>query len=218
MFAAAESGPVPPDDSGTFILTFAGRQFGTEKFAIHSFPDRIDAEAEIQLRVEQDGKSLDYHLASKLVLDSQLRPLTYTWSQKGSQPSSLQVDFRTRPAKSRFRAEGGPEDDRDFDLPKDVAILDDNVFHHLELIAGRYNRAAGGAQTFQAFVPHEGLPLALTVTDVGAESVDIAGQTMSLRHLVVSDQRAHIDLWVDEQQRLQRVSIPEAQLEAVRKK
>lgn len=218
MVPTAESGTVPPDDRGTFVLTFAGREFGTEKFEIHSFPDRIEAEAEIQLRVEQDGKSLDYHLTSKLVLDSQLRPLTYRWSQKGSHPSSLQVDFRTHPAKSRFRAEGGSEDERDFDLPKDVAILDDNVFHHLQLIVGRYNEAAGGPQSFPAFVPHEGLPLVLTVNDLGSESVNIEGRAAPLKHWVVSDERAHIDLWVDEQRRVQRVSIPAAQLEAVRKK
>jgi len=42
--------------------------------------------------------------------------------------------------------------------------------------------------------------------------------TLDLHHLVVTSELAHVNLWVDEQQHVLRVRIPEAQFEAVRKK
>lgn len=216
--AALASSPTPLDDSGIFVLSFAGRPLGTEKFSIRSTADKIEAQAEIQLHVEQDGKTFDFKTSPKLVLNSQFQPLTYSWNQKGSQESHLEVDFRDSPTKSRYRTVAGEDDNRDFDLPRDVVVLDDNVIHHYELVVGRYRLTAGGKQTFKAFIPQEALPGSLSVEEAGREAVDIQGRTETLGHLVVSTELARIDLWVDDQQHLQRASIPAAQLEAVRKK
>ncbi len=196
----------------------AGQPVGTETFDIRSLGDRVEAEAEIELRIERDGKVHEFKTFPKLVLNSALQPLTYSWSQKGSQSSQLEVDFRSSPAKTRYRTVAGEDDRRDFQLPKDVVVLDDNVVHHYQLAVYRYRRTAGGKQTFQVFVPQEAMPGPLEVEETGQESVEINARLETLRHLVVSAELARIDLWVDDQQRLQRVSIPAAQLEAVRKK
>jgi hypothetical protein len=196
----------------------AGQPVGTETFDIRSTGDRVEAEAEIELRIERDGKVHEFKTFPKLVLNSALQPLTYSWNQKGSQSSQLEVDFRSSPAKTRYRTVAGEDDRRDFELPKDVVVLDDNVVHHYQLAVYRYRRTAGGKQTFQVFVPQEAMPGPLEVQETGQESVEINARLETLRHLVVSAELARIDLWVDDQQRLQRVSIPAAQLEAVRKK
>jgi hypothetical protein len=196
----------------------AGQPVGTETFDIRSPGDRVEAEAEIELRIERDGKVHEFKTFPKLVLNSALQPLTYSWSQKGSQSSQLEVDFRSSPARTRYRTVAGEDDRRDFELPKDVVVLDDNVVHHYQLAVYRYRRTAGGKQTFQVFVPQEAMPGPLEVEETGQESVEINARLETLRHLVVSAELARIDLWVDDQQRLQRVSIPAAQLEAVRKK
>lgn len=196
----------------------AGQPVGTETFDIRSTGDRVEAEAEIELRIERDGKVHEFKTFPKLVLNSALQPLTYSWNQKGSQSSQLEVDFRSSPAKTRYRTVAGEDDRRDFELPKDVVVLDDNVVHHYQLAVYRYRGTAGGKQTFQVFVPQEAMPGPLEVEETGQESVEINARLETLRHLVVSAELARIDLWVDDQQRLQRVSIPAAQLEAVRKK
>jgi hypothetical protein len=144
--------------------------------------------------------------------------MTYSWSQKGSQSSQLEVDFRSSPAKVHYRTVAGEDDRRDFVLPKDVLVLDVNVVHHYQLAVYRYHRTAGGKQTFQVFVPQEALPGPLEVEEAGQESVEVNARLETLQHVVVSAELARIDLWVDDEQRLQRVSIPAAQLEAVRKK
>jgi hypothetical protein len=206
------------DDHGIFLLAVAGRPIGTEKFEIRSSADKVEAQAEINLRVEQSGKTLELKTFPNLVMGPQLNPLTYTWSQKGPQNSQLEVDFRSTPAKTRYKTVDGQEDNRDFALPKDIVILDDNVVHHYQLVVDRYRQTPGGKQTFRAFIPQEALPGDLSIEETGTEPVTVGGATVNLDHLVVTTENFRIDLWVDEQQRLQRISIPEAQLEAVRKK
>ena len=206
------------NDHGVFLLSVGGRPAGTETFDIRSTGDRVEAEAKIELRIEQEGKVLEFKSTPKLVLNSALQPLTYTWSQKGPQSSQLEVDFRSPPTKTRYRTVAGGDDHLDFELPKDVVVLDYNVIHHYQLLVDRYRRTAGGKQTFRAFVPQEAMPGSLEVEETGPESVEIEGRAQTLRHLLVTTELSRIDLWVDDQQRLWRISSPAAQLEVVRKR
>jgi hypothetical protein len=206
------------EDHGVFVVSVNGQPLGTETFDIRSRDDRVEAEAKINLRIEHDGKIEEFKTFPKLILNGSLEPMTYSWSQKGPQSSQLEVDFQSSPAKVHYRTVAGEDDRRDFVLPKDVLVLDVNVVHHYQLAVYRYHQTAGGKQTFQVFVPQEAMPGSLEVEEAGQESVEINAHSETLQHLVVAAELARIDLWVDAQQRLQRVSIPAAQLEAVRKK
>jgi hypothetical protein len=205
------------NDHGVFTISLAGQRIGTENFDIRSSDDRIEAKAAIQLRVTQNGKAVELKSFPDLVLSSQFEPLTYTWIQKGSQSSQLEVDFRKSPAKCRYRTLIGGEDNRDFDLPKDVVVLDDNVLHQYELVVNRLTPSGAGPQTFKAFIPQEAVPGVLTVEEIGFDSSETNAQPR-LRHLRVSTELTRIDLWVDQQRHLQRVAIPATQFEAVRKR
>jgi hypothetical protein len=206
------------DDEGVFVISLAGRPVGTERFKIHSSLGKVEAQGEIRLHLEQNGKTVGVQSFPDLVLNPQLRPVTYTWNQKGPQSSRLEVDFSGKLAKVRYKTVSGNEDNRDFALPPDVVVLDDNVVHHYQLIIARYQAMGGGKQTFPVFVPQEALPSLLTVEDMGNVATAIDGVTANLRHLVITTDVTHIDLWVDDQQHLERVSVPEAQLEAIRKR
>jgi hypothetical protein len=206
------------DDEGVFVISLAGGPVGSERFKIHSSLGKVEARGEIRLNLEKDGKTVGVQSFPDLVLDPQLRPVTYTWNQKGPQSSRLDVDFRGKLAKVRYETISGNEDNRDFALPPDVMVLDDNVVHHYQLIIARYQALGGGKQTFPVFVPQEALPSLLTVEDMGNAATGSAGVTANLRHLVITTDVTHVDLWVDDQQHLERVSVPEAQLEAIRKR
>jgi len=206
------------DDEGVFVISLAGRPVGTERFKIHSSLGKVEAQGEIRLHIEQNGKTVGVQSFPDLVLDPQLRPVTYTWNQKGPQSSRLEVDFSGKLARVRYKTISGDEDNRDFELPPDVVVLDDNVVHHYQLIIARYETMGGGKQTFRVFVPQEALPSLLTVEDMGNATTAIGGVTANLRHLVITTDVTHIDLWVDDQQHIERVSVPEAQLEAIRKR
>ncbi len=205
-------------DQGVFLLSLGGRTVGTEKFEIRSFADKVEARAQIQLHVEQNGKTYDLEDSPDLTLDSQLNPLTYSWTQKGSPAYHLTIDFRSSPAHIVGKPEHGPEDQREVALAQDVIVLDDNVIHHFQVVVDRYARTSGGKQTFKAFVPQEALPGELTVEDVGSDSASHEGEAANLRHLVITTDLARIEVWVDNHDRLQRVAIPDKQFEAIRAK
>jgi hypothetical protein len=206
------------NDHGIFLIYSGGKNIGTEKFEIRAGAKQVEAQAEIHLRVEEKGKSLDLRTLPNLILDPQMQPLTYDWSQKGPHSSEVSIDFRSSPVRTHYKTVNGGDDKRDFQLAKDVVVLDDNVIHHYQLLVDRYASTAGGKQTFNAFVPQEALPGVITVEPLGPEPVTVEGTTVSLRHLILSTELARIDLWVDDQSRLQMVSVPEAQFQAVRKK
>ncbi|HEV2349114.1 MAG TPA: hypothetical protein VG028_04625 [Terriglobia bacterium] len=223
MEAAQNPAPNPaapaPDDQGTYSISFNGHPIGTERFKIHSSANKIEAEAEIEIKVLQSSQTLDLKSAPRLVLNQQWEPQTYVVNQKGTPEFHLEVDFRKSPAQSRLRLSNAKADDkREFVLPKDVLIVDDNVVHHYQLLVDRFALKPEKQQSFNAYIPQEATPGILNVRDVGSEDVNFAGRHHPLRHLVVSTEIARVDLWVDEQLHLQRLLIPAAQLEAVRTK
>ncbi|MGH9453957.1 MAG: hypothetical protein ACRD2O_08310, partial [Terriglobia bacterium] len=78
-------------------------------------------------------------------------------------------------------------------------------------------KTAGGRQDFHAFIPQEALPGLITIQDMGEEPTVAHPKGPGLRHLLLITDRARIDIWVDQDHRIQRVTIPAAQFEAVRK-
>jgi len=217
----APGNPAPvraEDDEGVFEISVGGRPVGSESFKIHSSAGRVEARGEIRLNLEQNGKAMNVRSFPDLVLDSQLHPLTYTWSQQGPQSSRLEVDFRSNPARVRYKTVNGSEDDRTFQLPLDVAVLDDNVIHHFQLIVARFEAMGGGKQTLPVFVPQEALPSVLTIEEMADGGGPGDAAEAHPRHLLITTDVTHLELWVDAQQHLQRVVVPAAQLEALRKK
>jgi len=207
------------DDQGTYSLLFEGHQIGTERFKIHASADKIEAEAEIEIKTDQTGQPVALKSSPRLILDRQWEPQTYLVNQKGTPEFHLEVDFHKSPAQSRLRlANDKVDDERDFALPKDVLIVDDNVVHHYQLLVDRFALKPDKQQTFNAYIPQEATPGVLNIQDMGSEEVNFAGRHEKLRHLLVSTDIAKIDLWVDGQQHLQRIFIPSVQLEAVRTK
>lgn len=205
-------------DRGQFILKLGGDQIGTETFEIATKGDTVEASAKIELRVQQEGKAVEFKTSPHLVLTPDLEPLSYEWSQKGAQSSQLEVDLRSSRATAKYRTVSGEEDVREFEFAKNLVILDNNVIHHYQIIVLRFRRAGGGKQTFPAFIPQEALPGSLTVEDAGPDRVDVGGHEQLLQHLVVTTDNARIDLWVDDRDRLQKIAIPAGQLEVFRKK
>jgi hypothetical protein len=210
----------PPDlnDHGTFEIFTAGKSIGTETFEIRVRSDQIEAQGNVHIQVEQNGKRLEVRTTSNLLLNSNFDPLAYTWIQKGPQSSQLSIDFRAKTAHARYKTVNGQDDRREFKLDKDVIVLDDNAVHQYQLAIARYDRAKGGTQTFRAFIPQEALPGVITLNSVGADPVTVDGDKRTLRHFLLATELAQINLWVDDQGHLQLVSAPDAQYQAMRKK
>jgi hypothetical protein len=218
--AGQSPGAAPSDlnDRGAFEIFSDGKSIGTERFEIRTRANQIDAQGDVDLQVDQNGKTVDVRTSSTLLLDSHFDPLSYTWSQKGAQSSQLNIDFRSQPARVRYKTVNGQEDRRDFKLEKDVVILDDNVMHHYQLAVARYDQAKGGTQVLHAFTPQEAAPGVISLGFVGLDAPHVNGDQRMLHHFLLSTELAKIDLWTDDQGHLQVVSAPDAHFQAVRKK
>jgi hypothetical protein len=206
------------NDHGTFEIYSAGKSIGTETFDIRVRADRIEAQGDGHLQIDQGGKTIALETTSNLVLDSQYNPLSYTWSQKGAQSSQLSVDFRSKPARVKYKQVNGQDDRRDFKLDKDVVVLDDNEIHHYELALARYDSAKGGLQVLRGFIPQEALPGMLTLNYIGPEQATVNGEKVMLRHYALTAELAQINLWADDQGHLQLLSAADLQFQAARKK
>jgi hypothetical protein len=216
--AIRTSAALPPPgtnaDQGTFVLKLGGKEYGTEKYSIQSAENQLTARSESQLRENETDQLL--HTVSKLVLNAAFEPLSYTWSEDTPEKYTLSVDFASGVAKSRLHKPNGSDDVREVHLPKNVAILDNNVLIHYEVLIQRFAAAGGGKQTFPAYIPQSATPGTLTVQDAGMETISLGGAQRSLRHLVVLSDNAQIDLWTDENNHLQRLYWGAPQIEAVR--
>jgi hypothetical protein len=216
--AVAARGADDYRDRGVFLLKIGGQQIGTETFEIVRRGDTLAASARIELRVEADGKPAEFRTAPQLTLTSDLNPLRYEWSQKGAQSSQLKLEVNGSKLTAHYRTVSGAEDTREFEIEPGVILLDNNVIHHYQIAIFRYRRAGGGKQTFRAFIPQEALPGALEIEDAGPDRSEVGGKELLLEHLVVTTDNARIDLWIDSNDRLQKLAIPAAQLEVFRKK
>ncbi|HET7842030.1 MAG TPA: hypothetical protein VFM21_10515 [Terriglobia bacterium] len=216
--AAQKNTPLAPpargSEQGTFVLKLAGREYGTEKFSIESAEGKLTAQSETQLRDTETGQLIK--TVSRLILNTALEPQSYAWSEDGPAKYALSVDFTEGVAKSRLHRPNGSDDVREIHLPRNVAILDNNVLIHYEVLIRRFVETGGGKQTFPAYIPQSATPGTLTVQDAGMETISLGGAQRSLRHLVVLSDNAQIDLWTDGNNRLQRLYWGEPQIEAVR--
>jgi len=207
---------VKVDDRGTFEISAGGVPIGTETFEIRARGNQIEAQSEVRLHVEQEGKAREVRTSSSLVLDAGLNPVSYNWSQKGTPSSQLSINFDSQPVQVHYRTISGQDERRDFKLDRAVVLLDDNALHQYQLALARYDAVKGGRQTFGAFIPQEALPGMINLSLAGTEPVTIAGKQRLLRHFLLATDLAQINLWADEEGRLQMVSVPSAQYQAVR--
>ncbi len=205
------------EDQGTLVISIAGKDVGTEKFQIRPRRHGIEAAGEVDIRVQQAGRAVEFRTVSDLVLNATLWPRTYTWEQIAPRPSGLKINFLASPVTARYRILNGKTDLRKFVLPKNVVVLDDNVFSHYEILVWRYLRAQGRRQSFAAFIPQEALPGRVSVREAPNQKITVAGGKLNARHLIVTTDLARLDLWTNSAGDLERVSIPTAQLMAVRR-
>ncbi len=214
--AAQTASPTPgSSDSGVFEILSGQHRIGTESFQIR--PDGPGWEASGELQLEPSGGA-KVSVVSKLELDSTLRPVSYVREQKSPKPGKLAVQFGS-PETSLVSSTGtGDPVEEGFYLPStDLAVLDTNCFHHYALLLRLYDAAKGGSQPFNVFVPQEALPGTIQLQLVGKESVSTGGQSRELNHYHAVTEEIQIELWATPDGALYRLTIPQADLEVVRR-
>lgn len=197
-------------DEGTFRLSVRGMPVGTETFTIRRSGTGATAATVAQGRVLLDTGEQTRALLQ--VEGAALRPAQYQIEVTGPDRRTI----RGQLAGNRFRAQivsPTAETMREYLISDGAIILDDGVAHHHYFIALR----GPGTQNVPVIMPGQNRQLTGTITDAGRVTIQIAGQNVSARHLTFqSDDLADRSLWVDDEGRILRLSIPEHQYVAER--
>ncbi|MFQ5816541.1 MAG: hypothetical protein ACE5H2_01120 [Terriglobia bacterium] len=211
--AAQVPGQVPRVAHGIFHIRVEGKEIGREEFEIERRATEIHARGRLTLRA--GGRKVEETTA--LTLSTRHEPLRYEWKRTQPAGQFLRVQFQDNKAALEFSSSGTDVERREFIFETaQVVILDNNFFHHYLFLLRHYDFSRGGVQSIRILIPQEALPGIVTLEDQGLESVNAGETTHTLRRVRVTTEDKEIWLWVDEQGKLVRLTVPEAKVEVVR--
>ncbi len=203
-------------DRGTFKIFSDGQLVGKETFQISGDSMNFKASGETLLVLERMKEKVTFNIKANYQFARNFEPLAYQVVQEaGGNIVKASVKFKAGGCEVVYET-GKEADRRTIELPRDVLVLDDNVYHHYIVLARRYDYLKGGDQQFSAFIPQQYLSGDVTISDKGTEPVDFAGVKIMLQHLLVDTGELQIGLWVDANHVLKKISVPQSKVEVVR--
>lgn len=196
-------------DEGTFRLSVRGTPVGTETFSI-----RRSGSGDAATVVAQGRTVLDSGEQTRALLQVEgpgLRASAYQIEVSGPQTQSI----RGQAAGNRFRAtivSTAGETMREYLTSDGAVVLDNGVAHqHYFLVS----RLPGDAVPI--IIPRQSRQVAASITDQGAETITVAGQSVPARRIEVRPAGlAARTVWVDQEGRVLRLRIEADQFLAER--
>lgn len=199
-------------DEGTFELFVSGASAGSETFSIRrSGSDanpQIVATAEITI-LQPEGEI--YLRPALQVVGRDLRVTAYQQKISGARVEDIFLTAENDRFYTRSRTEEG-EREREFRAPAGALVLEPLVAHHYHFLAN----AAVVSDVMAVVVPMDGRQDSLPFSEVGPETIDVGGTSVSATRLRLGDATDGISVWVDEGGRVLRVDNPSANYSAVR--
>jgi len=195
-------------DEGSFTITQQGSPYGRESFRIV----RTAAPGGQVFRATGQGALGDNRVTSILGTDSTGVPVSYSSDLLLNGRVVQRLQGRGRPGRfSVLSSTTAGEAAREYVLNAGALLIDGDVIHHYFFVP----LAAHGL--LSVIAPRSGQQISLQVTDVGPESLDIAGRAIDSRHFSLSSSGGvRREVWVDGQGRLLKVVVPDRGLVAVR--
>lgn len=194
-------------DKGRLRILLEGREVGTEEFEITQDGDTWVASGNAEVK-GPDGSTMKVRGEMKLAADA--APVSYGWSTENPKASAT-ITFQDGAAHMELRMEGATPYNQSFFFQNPrVAILDNNLYHHYAVLAALYDWNAGGVQNFPVLIPQDLTPGTITVESAGS-AAEGGGQVLRVRTADLE-----LEVVVDQQRRLQRISVPAVKAEIVR--
>ena len=203
----------PAPDRGIFEILSAKNKVGTERFEIKTIESGWEASGELQLQGPGGAKVSE---TSTLRLDAKLHPSRYERVQKSPNSGKLSAQFGATETLLEMTDDDEPFQQVFYLPPNDLVVLDTNFFHHFALLLRLYDRAKGMAQAFNVFIPQEALPGTINLLFVAKESITVGQSARELDHFQAVTDELQIEIWATPEGAIQRISIPQADLEVVR--
>jgi hypothetical protein len=173
-------------DHGVFKVFQDGQEIGSERFAVQQSGATTVVRSAIDYQIAEHRvrQESELNLLSEADLES------YVWREG---KAKITVDYRNGRVVSHYQPESGAARDFEYVMPSSTAIVDSNFYIDWQLLADRYDVAAGGAQQFRVFVPHSGDPDTVTISSAGTDSASGS----PLLHLKATTDAATLDLYME---------------------
>jgi hypothetical protein len=211
------AGNPPADEKGLFEIFVDGKQIGQEKFSIQNSPGSIRSNSVVAFRSPDKG-SRSVRIESQLNMDDQYMPQSYAVrTDIDGQKGLVEGTFIPRQASFKYLLNGTPTKSGLL-LDDYYVVLDTNIFHHFIFVGRLFDfNSSDQTQSLDVVIPQELDTGVLIIRDAGIQETSMRGKGKKLHHLKVDSGKVLIDLWLDDQSFLQKISLPGKNIEVIRK-
>jgi hypothetical protein len=210
-------------DQGSFGIFQNGQRIATETFTIRQYPDSNVTSSELRGQAGAEGP-IDQTSEMTLLPDGSLS--RYEWKQLTPVRSSAVVEPNDQFLTMHVMADGKTTDQAFF-LTQSAFVLDDFFFYTREVLLWRYLASSckprpGGdgcdleRTRFAILIPRRHTSSQVFIEFKGYDNTPLNGRPQRLRHFLMQTEGADWHLWLDPDQKLVRISIPDTNTEILR--
>lgn len=211
-------------DQGSLGIFQNGQRVGTEIFSIRQFPDSSITSSELHGETSQSGGKIEQTSEMVLLPDGSLS--RYEWKQLTPVRSSAIVEPKDQFLTMHVTTEGKTTEQAFF-LTQSAFVLDDYFFSTREVLLWRYlassckPRPSGDGcdlerARFPVLIPRRNTSSEVFIEFKGYETMPLNGRPQRLRHFLMQTEGPDWHLWLDSDQKLVRISIPDTNTEILR--
>jgi hypothetical protein len=217
-FLQAKSGTKKPAaEDGEFVIFFSAREIGSEKFSIQSTAESTTSTSVLEFRnPAEPGQRV--RMETKLETDGNYLPRSYVLkTDVDGKKGSIRGNFA--PNQVMFDFEGNGNNRRSgLLLPNRYTLLDSNIYHHFIFLVRLFDfDSKEKIQRFDVLVPQEESSGVLKVRELRGAEMEVRGKRREMRILQADSDALQLQLWLDKDGVLHKISVPSKGLEIVRR-
>jgi pimeloyl-ACP methyl ester carboxylesterase len=202
LLAAGSQAQQSKVSTGTYTTYISDQAFGLENY---TFTTNADGSSESQ----SDGTFGPAKFKTTTKAERN-RPVTFTVSANGG---TLQADFAGEVVK--ITVPGQPVKEV---KAQPTVLIENGVWHHFLFLFAQYDPARSGVQTFNAFVPSQGVPFDLNLERLDGPVFKVNGQPVTTEHFRAGTNLGlSFEIWTDSARVPLFIQVPEQHLKVVRK-
>jgi hypothetical protein len=204
------------NESGEFIISMAGKVIGEEKYEIVLSGEAAASTSILEFQNPSNDQKIQFE--TRLEMNANYLPQKYLLkSNVGGKKGSITGEFAPNQVMFQYSSESGPGRKSGLLVGNKYTLLDTNVFHHFIFLARLFNYNDNKPQRFEVVILQEQESGVLSITLAGKETLIVHNKKTETRRLRVDTGSVQINLWVDNQKILQKISVPDKGLEVIRK-
>ncbi len=209
-------------DSGSFGVFMNGRRVGTETFTITQNPNGSVIQSEF--KAEGSAGQAVQHSEMQLTGNGEIR--RYEWKEQSPGKAQSLVIPNDQFLTQKWST--GPDEkpqEQPYLLPASTSILDDYFFVHREVLAWKYLGSACSREKeglrcpraqFGTMNPRQHTSAPASMEYLGRDKVTVRGTEQELNKLELKSETGSWLIWLDEQFKVLRISIPSEKTDVIR--